>query len=151
MSPLALLLGLALQVAEPADEFVAVPCSFLPAFFEVGSARMVGYSADHFGSGYLIDFEVFAPGSRAHVTLMGIATDAGSEAGNRRLARRRAEVVRNYLVRRGVDRERIRIVTRHAALEQWTLDLTHGRAVVIDVRIPRADLFRIMPPGGPIC
>jgi len=148
---LAILFAVALQAAEPADGLVTVPCAFTPAFFEIGSTRFAGNTTEGVEHGYLALFEVVSPRSRAEVTLMGIATDGGSERANRRLARRRAEAVRLFLMDRGVSRERVRIVTRHAGLEEWPLSSTHGRAVVIDVRMPGEDLTRIMPAGGPIC
>lgn len=135
----------------PAGRLVTVPCAFNPAFFRVGSARLVNEWMEPVERGYLAHFEVFSPSSHAEITLMGIAADGGSERANQRLARRRAEAVRRFLVDRGVGRERVRIVTRHSGLAEWPISSTHGRAVVIDVRMPGEDLFRLMPPGGPIC
>jgi hypothetical protein len=152
MSPIAAaLLAGALFAAEPADGLVSVPCAFHPAFFETGSARSANDWTREMVGGYYSIFEVFSPASRARITLLGIATDGGSGRANRRLARRRAEALRRFLVARGVDRARIRIVTRHAGLEEWPLSSTHGRAVVVDVSMPREDLLRIMPPGEWIC
>lgn len=144
-------IALALQAVAPASAMVTVPCAFPPAYFPDGSATFVPQWAESVEGGYLAHFEVFSATSRARVTLMGIATDGGSERASRRLARRRAEAVRRFLVARGAARERIRIVRRHAGLEEWPLSSTQGRAVVIDVEMPREDLTRLMPPGGPIC
>lgn len=150
-SIIAAFLAGALLAAEPADGLVTVPCAFHPAFFEVGSTRPASDWTREMAGGYFAGFQVLSRASRARITLMGIATDGGSERANRRLARRRAETLRRFFLARGVDRGRIRIVTRHAGLEEWPLSSTHGRAVVVDVRMPREDLLRFMPPGGPIC
>ena len=152
MSPtIVALLATALSTIEASDGLVTVPCAFQPAFFENGSASFVEDEMGAVENGYLAHFQVFSASSRAQITLMGIATDGGSESENRRLARRRAEALRAFLVARGVARRRIRIVTSHPDLEEWPLSSTHGRAVVVDVRMPREDMLQLMPPTGPIC
>lgn len=151
MQLIAALLAGSLATAQPSDGLVSVPCAFQPAFFDTGTARFVESSMGGVENGYLRHFEVFSPNSRAQITLMGIATDGGSARGNRRLARRRAEALRRFLIARGVAARRIRIVSTHAGLEEWPLSATHGRAVVVDVRLPQDDLLRLMPPDGPVC
>ncbi|MGE0179976.1 MAG: OmpA family protein [Sphingomonas sp.] len=151
MQLFAALLAGALSIAQPTDGLVTVPCAFQPAFFDIGTARFVESSMRAVENGYLAHFEVFSPSSRAVVTLMGIATDGGSARGNLRLARRRAEALRRFLIARGVVAQRIRIVSNHPDLEGWPLSSTHGRAVVVDVRMPRADMLRLMPRDGPVC
>lgn len=151
MNILVALLAGSLSAVQPTDGLVTVPCAFQPAFFDIGTARFVESTMGAVENGYLAHFEVFSPRSRAQVTLMGIATDGGSERANSRLARRRAEALRRFLIARGVAARRIRIVSTHPDLEGWPLSSTHGRAVVVDVRMPREDLSRLMPPDGPIC
>lgn len=141
----------ALSITKPTDGLVTVPCAFQPAFFDTGTARFVESSMGAVEDGYLAHFEVFSPNSRAVVTLMGIATDGGSARGNLRLARRRADALRRFLIARGVAAQRIQIVSTHPELEGLPLSSTHGRAVVVDVRMPRSDMLRLMPPDGLIC
>jgi hypothetical protein len=148
---LAALFAGSLSVGQPTDGLVTVPCAFQPAFFDAGTARFVESAMGGVENGYLAHFEVFSSRSRAQVALMGIATDGGSERANRSLARRRAEALRRFLITRGVEARRIRIVSAHPDLEEWPLSSTHGRAVVVNVRMPPDDLLRLMPPDGPIC
>ena len=153
MTPImALLLAGALLGAEPEERLAQVPCAFAPAFFETGTIRFAG-SMDPVEHGYLEFFEAFLPATRARITLLGIALDGGSDEANRRLARRRAEAVRDYLAARGISRDRIRIVTSDPYLDEWRQwpNSTLGRAVVMDVWIAPEVLHRRMPPGGPIC
>ncbi len=147
---LAILTG-TLSVGHRDDGLVTVPCAFLPAFFEDGSTRLAGNSASFVRDGYLAHFQAFRSDSHVHITLFGVATDGGSEILNRRLARRRAEQVRRLLVGWGVGRNRIRIVSSDPDLENWPLASTEGRAVIMDVRMPRHDLDRLMPRDGPVC
>lgn len=141
-----------LSFAEPNGGLVTVPCAFQPAFFEPGSTEMVASVMRMIEQGYLAHFDAFSPASRAEITLIGVATDGRSVRANRRLAERRAQTLRRFLITRGVSPERIEIAADHPVLqEEWLLSSTHGRATIVEVRMPREDLDRLMPRDGPVC
>lgn len=142
-----------LALATPEDSLSEVSCAFMPAFFQPGSATLGENEARLFTSGYLEAFGVIA-NPRARISLAGIAIDGGSEAGNRRLAERRERAVRALLMSRGMRADQIDTRSRDRMLAEsasWNISSTNGRAVIIEVWIPNADLVRVMPPGGPIC
>ena len=140
-----------LMTAQPSvsseDPLVDVPCAFMPAFFDVGSAELRPQAQSYLLTGYYQDFEVYRPSSRARFTLTSYTSDAGSDRANARLAARREAAVRRFLIARGIPRKRIRSGT---VREEYQEPMA-GRGVMIEVEVRRSVLMRIMPPGGPIC
>lgn len=150
VNPLAAMVSSLLALAAPDDGLSPVPCAFTPAYFEPGSAILTEPAVRLFIAGYLTYFEVLT-NSGAEISLAGIAVDGGSEANDRLLVERREQAVRDLLVARGMSPTRITIGPRERLLAGLPLSSTDGRAVVVEVRIPPADLARLMPAGGPIC
>jgi outer membrane protein OmpA-like peptidoglycan-associated protein len=97
-----LLLGLA------AGLLLALPAPALtPRHFTVYFAT--GATISPHGADVIDELANYVLGGRGTVLVRGHADTAGAELDNDRLSRRRAEVVRNALIARGVDRHAIRI------------------------------------------
>ncbi len=95
----------------------------------------------------------------AWLNVIGTANDAGSADANMRLSRRRAETVRDYLLRRGFRGEQLRVLPRGDRGPPVTADpqpdseaeRAINRVTIVHPEMPLSVFHRFVPPGGPIC
>jgi outer membrane protein OmpA-like peptidoglycan-associated protein len=147
-----LLAAILLLAAQPTAEATdGCPGAF--AFFEPGSARLDSAALYNI-EGLLLWVRPMVEAG-AWLNLYGGADDARSADANMALARRRAEAVRDYLLRRGFRGEQLRLPPRG---NTEPLVVTSGgrsdaqnRHARIHPEMPISVFRRFFPPGAPIC
>jgi hypothetical protein len=69
------------------DPIEAIPCAFLPIYFDVGSAKLRDDAVGCLITGYYETFDVYNPATDACFLLTSYSADGGSKRASRRLAR----------------------------------------------------------------
>jgi OOP family OmpA-OmpF porin len=147
-----LLAAALLLTAQPSTEPTdGCPGGF--AFFEPGSARLDIQSLQNIELMLLWMRPMLEAG--AWLNLYGNADDEASAAANLDLSRRRAEAVRDYLLRRGFHAEQLKPIpqgnTRPLVAPIPGRSDPQNRNVNLGPEMPISVFHRFFPPGGPIC